>query len=247
MNLSCLLCYQASPTPVCHWCERDIFFFAPKDHGNNLLSYGPVGQHVKHSSYDGLSVLALHTYPITTLIHGFKFQHSLTSGKVLAQWFVGKQQHLAQHTQQISHNNAQLLLPVPLSPWRFATRHYNQAAVLANTIGNALNIPICTNWAIRKGMSAQHHLGKAQRLQHAKKVFSLTHHCIDTLISTTPNLKRIAIVDDVITTGVTVNALASLLKARYPQLHIEVWAMTFTPPPKSSLLAERMTDKMAAR
>ena len=243
MNLSCLLCYQASPAPVCHWCEHDIFFFSAKDHGNNLLSFGPVGRHVKHSAYQQLSVLALHTYPITTLIHGFKFQHSLTSGKVLAKWFVGKQQHLAHHTPQVSHNAAQLLLPVPLSSWRLATRHYNQAAVLAKSIGGALNIPICTNWAIRQGMSAQHHLGKAQRLQHAKQVFSLTPQCIDKLVASNPALTCIAIVDDVITTGVTVNALASLLKARYPQLSIIVWAMTFTPPPKSSLLTARMAAR----
>jgi predicted amidophosphoribosyltransferase len=68
-------------------------------------------------------------------------------------------------------------------------------------------------------------------------VFSLTPQCIDKLVASNPDLKRIAIVDDVITTGVTVNALASLLRARYPQLSISVWAMTFTPPPKSSLLA----------
>ncbi|HBF71384.1 MAG TPA: amidophosphoribosyltransferase, partial [Alteromonas australica] len=27
LNVSCLLCYQASPTPVCQWCEDDIFSF----------------------------------------------------------------------------------------------------------------------------------------------------------------------------------------------------------------------------
>ena len=198
-----------------------------------------MGRHVKHSAYHQLSVLALHTYPITTLIHGFKFQHSLTSGKVLAKWFVGKKQHLTHQSPHTTHMRPQLLLPVPLSPWRLATRHYNQAAVLAKCIGSALNIPICTNWAIRKGMSAQHHLGKAERLQHAKHVFSLTHHCIDRLVASNPTLKRIAIVDDVITTGVTVNALARLLSARYPQLSILVWAMSFTPPPKSSLLTTR--------
>ena len=47
-----------------------------------------------------------------------------------------------------------------------------------------------------------------------------------------------AIVDDVVTTGVTVDVLAGLLKARYPSIVVEVWAMTFTPPPKSSLINE---------
>jgi predicted amidophosphoribosyltransferase len=45
----------------------------------------------------------------------------------------------------------------------------------------------------------------------------------------------VAIIDDVLTTGVTVNTLSKRLKQRYPKIHIQVWAAAFTPPPKSSL------------
>lgn len=229
MNFSCLLCYQASTTPVCHWCENDIFFFTPSVHSQNLLAFGPVARHIKHNAFQKLVVLSLHYYPLTRLIHGFKFQHSLTCGRVLSSWFVDKHRHL-------TIDKPHLILPVPISSWRFATRHYNQAAVLAKNIGEALNIPICHHWAIRSGLSTQHHLNKHDRLQHARKVFTLSSKCIDDFLASLPKLTRIAIVDDVITTGVTVNALASLLKSRYPHLVIDVWAMTFTPPPKSSLL-----------
>lgn len=229
MNLSCLLCYQASPTPVCQWCENDIFFFNPSVHGHNLLRFGPVARHVKHSAYKKLVVLSVHCYPITTLIHSFKFHHSLTCGRVLSKWFIDKQQH-------VSADKPHVILPVPISPWRFATRHYNQAAVLAKHIGNALHVPVCTNWAIRRGTSSQHHLNRQARVQHAREVFALSTRCIDNLLITLPALTHVAIVDDVITTGVTVNALASLLTTRYPQLTIYVWTITFTLPPKSSLL-----------
>ena len=153
MNLSCLLCYQASPTPVCHWCEDDIFFFDATLHGSNLLQYGPVAGHVKHNQYDTLSVLGLHTWPMSSLVHQLKFTHSLTAGKVLSNWFVHKKR-------QCTLSVPNVLLPVPISAWRLATRHYNQATLLCESISNELGIPVNQSWAKRKGFSVQHHLSK---------------------------------------------------------------------------------------
>ncbi|MEL7290269.1 MAG: ComF family protein, partial [Pseudomonadota bacterium] len=71
-------------------------------------------------------------------------------------------------------------------------------------------------------------------------VFSLSTQCIDDEIAIVQGNKdgsnfSVAIVDDVLTTGVTVNTLSKRLKKRYPNLHIQVWVAAFTPPPKSSL------------
>ena len=239
MNLSCLLCYQASPTPVCHWCESDIFFFSPLIHGSNLLGYGPVASHVKHSHYDGLSLLGLHTWPMATLVHQFKFTHSLVSGKVLSHWFVHNKRHCTM-------SKPDLLLPVPISAWRLAHRHYNQATVIAKHLSKALSIPYFTGWARRKGFGSQHQLTKAARAKHAAQVFALSKKGLDQMISITKQKAlTVAIVDDVLTTGVTVNTLSKMLKARYPHINIQVWAMTFTPPPKSTLMLETpLTDKL---
>ena len=238
MNLSCLLCYQASPTPVCHWCEDDMFFFTSQIHGCNLLKFGPVGRHVKHSHYDSLSVLGLHTWPMSSLVHQLKFTHSLAAGKVLSHWFVHKKR-------QCSLRVPNILLPVPISAWRMAKRHYNQAHVLCQYLQVHMKIPVSTSWAYRKGFSVQHHLSRSAREKNVKKTFSLTVGCIDQYLESyrlrdTKNEPpfTVAIVDDVITTGVTVNLLSQLLKARYPNIHIQVWAMTFTPPPKSTLLKD---------
>lgn len=231
MNLSCLLCYQASPSPVCQWCEDDIFFFDNHVHNQNLLAFGPVGRHVRHAHIDSLTVLGLHTWPMSHLVHQFKFQHSLTAGKVLSTWFIDKKQH----------NNValpKLLIPIPITSTRIASRHYNQAAVLAKAIGNAWQICCENSWAVRKGKTTQHHLTKADRLTNAKAVFALSNRCLDNHITVWGETMRVAIVDDVVTTGVTVDVLAGLLKARYPSIVVEVWAMTFTPPPKSSLINE---------
>lgn len=232
MNLSCLLCFQASPTPVCHWCDDDMFFFNSQIHGDDLLSFGPVGRHVKHSHYNALSILGLHTWPMSSLVHQFKFTHSLTAGKVLSNWFVHKKRHC---TLTVPH----LLPPVPISAWRIAKRHYNQAAVISHYLSEGLGIPYEKRWAVRSGRSVQHHLSKAQRTLNAARSYALTRIGIDHHFGNTPLQKTppytVAIVDDVITTGVTVNTLAKQLKARYPDISIQVWALAFTPPPKSSL------------
>lgn len=232
MNLSCLLCYQASPTPVCQWCEDDLFFFNSTLHGDNLLRFGPVGGHVKHSHYNSLSVLGLHTWPMSTLVHQFKFNHTVAAGKVLSNWFVHKKRRC---NLPMPH----VLLPVPISVWRLAKRHYNQTQVIATILSQALCIPVAVNWSVRRGWQAQHSLSKHARQMHAKTAFQLTQKSIDNEYARAESKQenlRVAIIDDVITTGGTVNALSKMLKARYPAIDIEVWAMTFTPPPKSVLL-----------
>ena len=232
MNLSCLLCYQASPTPVCHWCEDDMFFFEAPLHGSNLLQYGPVAGHVKHSHYDALSVLGLHAWPMSSLVHQLKFTHSLTAGKVLSNWFVHKKR-------QCTLSVPNVLLPVPISAWRLAKRHYNQATLLCDSLSCELGIPINQSWASRKGFSVQHHLSKLARAENANRVFNLSRLCIDNEVAARGKMDgsgfTVAIVDDVLTTGVTVNTLSKRLKQRYPKIQIHVWAAAYTPPPKSSL------------
>ncbi|HAU27155.1 MAG TPA: ComF family protein [Alteromonas australica] len=229
LNVSCLLCYQASPTPVCQWCEDDIFSFDTRKYKENLLSFGLISRHVRHCRYQRLCVYGLYTPPLSSLIHLMKFRHSLTASQEIGRLFVDKWQ---QHTGP----KPDLLLPVPLGARRFAQRQFNQSAVLALYIGRKLGIPVYQHWAIRQTDTAQHLLDKQARYVNAKHSYALTKHGIDGYVSEPSAVLRVAIVDDVITTGITVDRLAGLLSARYPHLNIEIWAVAFTPPPKSHLL-----------
>tara|TARA_B000000460_G_scaffold53795_2_gene35558 strand:+ start:10538 stop:11041 length:504 start_codon:yes stop_codon:yes gene_type:complete len=158
-----------------------------------------------------------------------KFRHSLTASQEIGRLFVDKWQ---QHTGP----KPDLLLPVPLGTRRFAQRQFNQSAVLALYLGRKLGIPVYQHWAIRQTDTAQHLLDKQARYVNAKHSYALTKHGIDGYVSEPSAVLRVAIVDDVITTGITVDRLAGLLSARYPHLNIEIWAVAFTPPPKSHLL-----------
>lgn len=99
----------------------------------------------------------------------------------------------------------QVLLPVPLSRERMRTRGYNQAALLARELGNRLAIPVAENLAVRvKNTVPQKELSSAERQNNLKKAFKIPANDV--------KLSTVMLVDDIYTTGSTVNALTDALR-----------------------------------
>lgn len=97
------------------------------------------------------------------------------------------------------------LVPVPVSAKRERTRGYNQAALLAEVIRRNTEIPVREDFLVRrmdtaamKGMSA------SQRRVNLKKAFTAPSYDVKS--------KTIMLVDDIYTTGTTVDACAAALK-----------------------------------
>lgn len=97
------------------------------------------------------------------------------------------------------------LVPVPVSAKRERKRGYNQAALLADVIGDNTGISVREDFLLRrtdtaamKGMSA------SQRRVNLKKAFTAPSYDV--------KLKTIMLVDDIYTTGTTVDACAAALK-----------------------------------
>ena len=110
------------------------------------------------------------------------------------------------------------LVVVPLGTRRWFKRGYNQAALLAEEVGRLLGIPII--YPLRRGATkASHALGKAERQANLAGAF----RCVQR-----PTYSRLAIVDDVITSGATVNAIAMALQQQRPCL-VDAWAVAYTP------------------
>jgi ComF family protein len=102
--------------------------------------------------------------------------------------------------------DADLLVPVPLHWTRLLQRRYNQAALLAQAIRSAGGPQVAADWLIRRRRTpAQGHLGPAARERNVRGAFAIQR-------GRSFAGKRVVVIDDVMTTGATVEECARVLK-----------------------------------
>lgn len=102
-----------------------------------------------------------------------------------------------------------VLIPVPVHWTRYIQRGYNQAAVVAKKIGKYLDIPVEEDILVRtKKTIAQKQLNDRERVHNLSHAFSVSPKWKKSVNM----LKKVVIVDDIYTTGSTINACARILK-----------------------------------
>ena len=156
-------------------------------------------------------------FPWDRLIAAFKFEGRIELAGVLATAL-----HAAVTAE--ATDLPKLVLPVPLAPRRLAERGYNQAWELARRVAALTRLPARADVLLRPWETAhQADLGRAERqrnLRHAFMVEARLRHTFQGL--------RVALVDDVMTTGATVTmAAAALLRAGAAA--VDVWVLARTP------------------
>jgi len=159
-----------------------------------------------------------YVFPVDSLIAGLKYHRQLAHAPVLSQF-------LLEAIQAADKPLPQLILPVPLHPQRLADRGYNQALEIARPLAKTLGLPLETRLIHRERHTrAQRSLTAVARRHNLEQVFALDRNRLAALGHPT----HIAIVDDVLTTGATVGAMASLLQ-RHGVTDIDVWCVARTP------------------
>lgn len=99
-----------------------------------------------------------------------------------------------------------LIIPVPLHPSRLRQRGYNQSSKIAEGISKVTGIPWEESISIRKGNTkTQTKMNRAERWENVKSVFDVSD-------SSQILGKRILLVDDVVTTGATIEACGQHLQ-----------------------------------
>jgi ComF family protein len=153
----------------------------------------------------------LYSYPLDHLVRGLKYQGHVAYGRILGQMLAREIVGRGSHPPL-----PQLMIPVPLAAQRFRERGYNQAIELALQIERHAGIALRTDLMVRtRNTREQAGLDRRARRRNIKGAFSLRMP---------PSATRVAIVDDVLTTGSTVNEMARVLK-RAGIAHVEVWAV----------------------
>lgn len=166
--------------------------------------------------FDRAIVALDYSGPWPSLLARLKFQAATALAKPLAR--------LLAEAAQPRLSTTDLILPVPLSQQRLRERGYNQAWLLARRVSQHLGIEA------RPDMLARPHhtqrlmsLSAEDRLLHIQEAFQVMPHAHAVLTG-----RHIAIVDDVMTTGATLNACArTLLEAGARS--VSAWAVARTP------------------
>lgn len=152
--------------------------------------------------------------PIDYWISQFKFQQQLVYGRMLSQLLLDTLK-----TAYAEQPLPQLILPVPLHRKRLIERGYNQALELAKPLSKQLRIPLDYKLAERTRNTAhQTELEFKDRAKNVRRAFTVTQPLPVT---------HVAVLDDVITTGHTINAFCEALR-QVGAKRIDVWCVART-------------------
>jgi len=135
------------------------------------------------------------------LIHELKYKNNPEAGVFLGQE-LGKTICEAPLFQGIDY-----LIPVPLHPKREQKRGYNQSLMIAKGVSEVTGVPVGADFLIRSvNTETQTHKSKAERWENVKDIFMVRHP--EQLEG-----KQVLLIDDVLTTGATLEACALKLSA----------------------------------
>lgn len=148
--------------------------------------------------------------PVERLVHRFKFHHDLAAGRVLAGLS-------ARRLAALGVYRPQALVPVPLHWRRYLWRGFNQSRMLAEDLSSLLgDIPVAPLLSRPVATPAQSGLPAASRGANVRNAFR-AH-----LPGCRP--RHVALVDDVMTTGMTLDACARALRKTGIE-RVDVWVV----------------------
>jgi ComF family protein len=197
----CVACGQPG-TWLCSVCQACVPILQPPfcaHCGHNLDKAGLCAKCQGASSHlEIIRSVAPHVWPLRSTVHALKYEGMRVLAAPLADL-------LAQCWQATGHP-VDVIVPVPLHPRRVRQRGYNQAAILARALGPRLGLPVLTQALVRqRDTHSQVGLSAQERRDNVWGAFTCQS---EALLGA-----RVLLVDDVFTTGATLEACAHALRA----------------------------------
>jgi len=157
---------------------------------------------------DGIRSVALFEGALRKAIHAFKYSYVRELAGPLGDLLIG--------FWEMWDGHADIIVPVPLHRRRQRERGYNQAGLLARRLGLATGVSVWDDVLERKRHTiSQTGLGGQARRENVRGAFA----CLDSSVQD----KRVLLIDDVCTTGATLEACSTVLKEAGART---VWALT---------------------
>lgn len=178
--------------PICPIMGTPLAYDAGRDARSPELRWN-------HPLYDKARAAVIFDNVSRRLVHQLKYHDA----PGVAQWMAGM---MAPALGEVG-DDADCLVPVPLHRSRLAARRFNQAALLADHLGPLIGKPI-VRYAVQRVRKTPNQVGlsRDERAENMHNAFAVKDK--QAIAG-----RRIVLVDDVLTTGATVDALAWTLKA----------------------------------
>lgn len=188
----CLICGRPTNEDLCNKCKQNLnkkLIARIDDYSlNNEKNFD---EHMHLYSYDG---------EIRNLILRYKFQEKPYLYKIFVKNLKNNKKIY------LFLKKYDIIIPVPISTKRRKERGYNQSALLAKDISKACNLQYYDKCLLKdKNIKPQSSLNKEDRIKNVENVYSINNQ--EKIIN-----KKILLIDDIYTTGSTVNECSKVLK-----------------------------------
>ncbi len=203
----CVLCGDDAPAPLCAaCCERYLAHRGQRCRCCARPLPGPTAGPAcgaciaEPPAFDASIAATLYAPPADLLVQALKFGAQLPLATAFARLLL----QAAASEPRIAA--AEVMIAVPLSAERLAERGFNQAQEIARPLARALRLPLATAACVRvRDTAPQSGLAPADRRDNMRGAFAvMQREAVDG--------RQVLLVDDVMTTGHTLGALASCLK-----------------------------------
>lgn len=181
---------QVVKEPRCMCCGRPL--------SDDREEYCPDCASMNHWFDQGAGVFPYQS-AVRRMVMDLKFRGRTANARLLGRWMA------VYVKQELPLWQPDVLVPVPLHPGKLRKRGYNQAGLLAESAGEVLGLPVDAGLIRRKNSTeAQMRLGRLARQRNLEQAFAMGKG--------RRAWGNILLVDDIYTTGSTVDAIARILK-----------------------------------
>lgn len=198
----CGICEKINKDGLCPKCNLEL----KKQAEVNILQKEEIEENIKKEKYfEELMYIFKYEGQVRKLILDYKFNEKSYLYKTFVN-FLLKNEKIFENIKKYDK-----IIPVPISKKRNKERGYNQSMLIAEEIASKTNLELVNNCLIKtKNIIEQSKLNKEDRQQNIQGVYSLQN---ERLITN----KKILLVDDIYTTGSTVNECCKILQQANPK------------------------------